>query len=94
MCTANDLNQRWVIDIGLPGPDGGPGRRARHLRTRIRGEVPEGFFSGTPTTNRVLVLLRALPHGDDMEGAVEAMKTVKVYPLRPPAAWPTRPGST
>ena len=23
MCTANDLNQRWVIDMGLPGPDGG-----------------------------------------------------------------------
>jgi hypothetical protein len=29
MSTANDLNQRWVIDMGLPGPDNGHG--GKHL---------------------------------------------------------------
>ena len=26
---ANDLNQRWVMDLGLPGPDAGKG--GKHL---------------------------------------------------------------
>ena len=42
------------------------------------GEVPEGVNAGRPTTNRVLVLLRALPQGKDMAGAIELMKSVKV----------------
>src|ERR1700729_3987409 len=29
MSTMNDLNQRWVMDMGLPGPD--QGRGGRHL---------------------------------------------------------------
>ena len=29
MCTANDMNQRWVLDMGLPGPD--EGRGGRHV---------------------------------------------------------------
>lgn len=32
-----------------------------------------------PTTNRVLVLLRALPRGKDMQGAIDLMKSVTVY---------------
>jgi hypothetical protein len=27
MSTMNDLNQRWVMDMGLPGPDKGEGGR-------------------------------------------------------------------
>ena len=46
-----------------------------------------GSTRGLPTTNRVLVLLRALPRGNDMAGAIEEMKTVKVYPLRSTDSW-------
>ena len=87
MCTANDLNQRWVIDMGLPGPDAGHGGTHVICGPGYRGEVPDGAYSGTATTNRVLVLLRALPRGNDMAGAIEEIKTVKVYPLQPTAVW-------
>jgi len=81
MSTANDLNQRWVIDMGLPGPDAGTGGKHVICGLGFTGSVPEGFYSAAATTNRVLVLLRYLPVGGDMAGAVEQMKTVKVYPL-------------
>jgi hypothetical protein len=81
MSTANDLNQRWVIDMGLPGPDKGQGGKHLILPPGYDGEIPAGFNVGRPTTNRVLVLLRALPRGDDMAGAIALMKSVKVYRL-------------
>ena len=81
MSTMNDLNQRWVMDMGLPGPDQGHGGRHLVLPPSYDGEMPEGFNVGRPTTNRVLVLLRALPRGKDMAGAIELMKSVKVYRL-------------
>jgi hypothetical protein len=87
MCTANDLNQRWVIDMGLPGPDAGHGGKHVISGPGYRGAVPDGAYSGTATTNRVLVLLRALPRGNDMAGAIEEIKTVKVYPLQPTEGW-------
>ena len=87
MCTANDLNQRWVIDMGLPGPDAGHGGKHVICGPGYSGAVPEGAYSGTATTNRVLVLLRALPRGNDMAGAIEEIKTVKVYPLQPTEGW-------
>ncbi len=81
MSTANDMNQRWIIDMGLPGPDKGAGGRHLIVPPGYDGELPEGFNIGHSTTNRVLVLLRALPKGKDMDGAVELMKSVKVYRL-------------
>ena len=81
MSTANDLNQRWVIDMGLPGPDKGQGGKHVVLGPGYDGQVPEGFHAGRATTNRVLVLLRALPQGKDMAGAIELMQSVKVYRL-------------
>jgi len=81
MSTANDLNQRWVIDMGLPGPDKGRGGKHLVLPPGYDTGIPAGFNVGRPTTNRVLVLLRALPRGKDMAGAIELMKSVKVYRL-------------
>jgi hypothetical protein len=81
MSTMNDLNQRWVMDMGLPGPDQGHGGRHVALPPGYDGQVPQGCNTGRSTTNRVLVLLRALPHGSDMTAAVELMKSVKVYRL-------------
>ena len=81
MSTANDLNQRWVLDMGLPGPDKGHGGRHLIVPPGYAGEIPDGFNVGRPTTNRVLVLLRALPRGKEMTDAVALMKAVKVYRL-------------
>ena len=87
MGTVNDLNQRWVLDLGLPGPDAGKGGTHVVCGPGFAGAVPDGAFTGTATTTRALVLLRALPRGDDMAGAIEQMKSVKVYPLDQPGNW-------
>src|SRR5580693_7136044 len=47
----------------------------------MTARFPPGSTSARPTTNRVLVLLRALPRGKDMAGAIALMKSVKVYRL-------------
>src|ERR1700753_1618515 len=50
MRAANDLNQRWVIDMGLPGPDKGRGGTHVVLPPGYDGPVPEGAHVGRPTT--------------------------------------------
>jgi hypothetical protein len=87
MGAADDLNQRWVMDLGLPGPDAGKGGKHLILPPGHKGEVPKGYYVATATTNRILVLLRAIPPGGDNEKANALMKTVKVYPLNRPANW-------
>ena len=48
MCTANDLNQRWVLDMGLPGPDEGRGAVVgRSDQARRRRLHPKLFWSIT-----------------------------------------------
>jgi hypothetical protein len=87
MGAANDLNQRWVMDLGLPGPDAGQGGKHLFLPPGYSGEIPVGYHAAIPTTNRVLVLIRAIPPGGDNEAANALMKTVKVYQLNRPADW-------
>ncbi|MFQ6574025.1 DUF1254 domain-containing protein [Pseudomonas sp. UM16] len=87
MSVVNDLNQRWVADLGLPGPDKGQGGKYLFLPPGFDGQVPEGYFVATPTTRRLLLMLRALPKGGD-EAAFALMKSVKVYPLDHSADWP------
>ncbi len=88
MGAVNDLHQRWVMDIGLPGPDRGQGGRHLLLPANHQGEVPSGYNVATPTTNRVLVLIRALPLHGDLEAGITLMKSVKVYPLDKAASTP------
>lgn len=87
MCVVNDLNQRYVMDLGLPGPDAGNGGRHIILPPEYKGEVPQGYFVGRATTNRVLLMLRAIPPAGDDAKAVEMLKTAKVYPLNAPPDW-------
>jgi hypothetical protein len=84
MGAVNDLHQRWVMDIGLPGPDHGQGGKHLLLAPGHTGEVPAGYFAATPTTDRVIVLVRALPPHGDVNAGIELMKTVRVYPLDGP----------
>jgi len=86
MCVVNDMNQRYVMDMGLPGPDAGKGGKHLILPPGYKGKVPASYFTGTPTTNHVLLLVRAIPPGGDVEAAIAMLKTVKLYPLNNPAA--------
>lgn len=85
MSSANDMNQRWVMDMGLPGPDKGKGGKHLYLPPTFTGAVPAGYHAARATTNRVLVLLRALPA--DNKTPNEIMQSVKVYPLTRPRDW-------
>jgi len=84
---ANDLNFRWVIDMGLPGPDAGKGGKHILLPPDWKGEIPAGYYTGQSTTYRVFLIIRSLPLGGDLKGAIERIQTVKIQPLSPPAGW-------
>ena len=70
ICIAMDVNQRWVLDMGLPGPDAGAGGRHLLLPPGYQGEIPDGYNVGRSTSYRVLGGIRALPVEGDVKGAV------------------------
>jgi hypothetical protein len=81
---ANDLNFRWIMDVGLPGPDAGKGGKHLILPPNYRGEIPSGFYTGQSTTNRLILIVRSLPMGGDIQGALARLYLVKAYPLNQP----------
>jgi hypothetical protein len=83
-----DINQRWVADMGLPGPDGGNGGKHLLLGPGYTGEVPShGYYVHQASSNRQIVGVRSLPVGGDVAGAKERLLTVNVYPLHPSPQW-------
>lgn len=84
---ALDVNQRWILDMGIPGPDAGKGGNHLLMPPGYKGETPAGYHAATSTTYRVIAAVRSLPVGGDIPGAIERMKTVKVHPLNPSSNW-------
>jgi len=65
-----DVNQRWVADMGLPGPDAGKGGKHLLLPPGYSGTVPgKGYFIHPTSSNRQIVGARALPVNGDVAGA-------------------------
>jgi hypothetical protein len=89
MCVVNDLNQRYVMDMGLPGPDEGKGGKHVVLPPGYKGPLPHGFFSGIATTHRVTLAVHALPTQGDMKAAVDLIKSIRVRPLNVSIDWPS-----
>src|SRR6185295_8039118 len=87
MAAVNDMNQLYVMDMGLPGPDKGKGGKHIILPPGYNGNVPSGYFTGKSTTNKVLLMLRAIPLEGGAEAGEAMMKSVKVYPLNKPDGW-------
>jgi len=77
----NDHHQGWVMDMGLPGPDAGKGGKHLILPPGYKGEVPAGYFVGKSLSNKVFAGARSLPVKGDAKGALEALRTIKIYPL-------------
>ena len=74
---------RWVVDVGLTGPDKGQGGRYLLLPPGYDGDVPDGYFVVRPRTYGMLPALRGFrdEHGDP-HPAVEVIKAhTRVYPL-------------
>jgi len=84
---AMDVNQRWVADMGLPGPDAGNGGKHLILPPGYNAKVPDGYIVHTSTTNQLIIGARSLPVNGDVTGAMDRLRTIKVHPLDPPADW-------
>jgi hypothetical protein len=74
---------RWVIDLGLPGPDRGEGGKYLIVPPDYDGELPQGgFFVARARTNTILWFGRSfLEDHNDPKPVVETIrKFTKVYP--------------
>jgi hypothetical protein len=78
---ADSHHQTWILDMGLPGPDAGKGGKHLILPPGYKGEVPPGYFVGKSTSNKVLIAIRSLPQKGDLKGAMDGLRTIKIYPL-------------
>ncbi|MDZ7622411.1 MAG: DUF1254 domain-containing protein [Candidatus Competibacteraceae bacterium] len=80
--TANDMWQRWVIDVGVTGPDKGAGGKYLFLPPGHKGAVPEGYhIVHSPTYSLWIPWRSFLVKGDPKPGVDLVKKFTKVYPL-------------
>ena len=73
---------RWVIDIGLPGPDRGVGGKDLIVPPGYEGALPQGYFVARSRTNYVAWFGRSfLENKSDPKPAAETIrKFTNVYP--------------
>jgi hypothetical protein len=80
--TANDMWQRWVIDVGITGPDKGEGGKYLSLPPGYSGQVPQGYHVVHSPTFGVWIPWRSfLVHGDPAPGVALVKQHTKIYPL-------------
>lgn len=84
---AMDVNQRWVADMGFPGPDQGKGGKHLVIPPGYTGNIPKGYYPWKATSNTMIVGLRSLPVKGDLQGAMDRLGTVKFYPLASVPGW-------
>src|SRR5262245_3268952 len=77
----NDPHQGWVLDMGLPGPASNKGGKHVVLPPGYKGQTPQGYYVGQSASYKALGALRSLPQGGDVKAALDALRTVKIYPL-------------
>jgi hypothetical protein len=72
---------RWVIDIGLPGPDRGEGGKYLILPPDYDGPLPGGFNIARARTSLVIWFARSFLENNDPKPVAESIrKFTKVYP--------------
>jgi len=84
---ALDVNQRWVADLGIPGPDEGKGGKHIFLPPGSSETPPSLYHVWRSSSNHLLVGVRSLPTNGDVRGALDRLKTIKVYPLHAKPGW-------
>jgi hypothetical protein len=78
----NDHNQRWVVDLGIAGADEGKGGKYLVLPPDHKATVvPSGYHVAQARTSKVLLAMRAIPQRGDIQGALQSLRKLKVYPL-------------
>ena len=87
--TIDDFWYKWVVDVGITGPDKGAGGKYLILPPGYTGTVPEGYIVVRPTTYGTWMAFRSfLVDGKTAPAVEEVRNTLKIYPLAD-AASPT-----
>ncbi|MCO8123135.1 DUF1254 domain-containing protein [Stieleria sp. TO1_6] len=84
--TVQDAWFRWVIDMGLPGPDRGEGGKYLIVPPNYKGALPEGEFNvaHSKTVHGIWFARAFLQDGNDPKPIVQRIKKfTKVYPYNP-----------
>ncbi|MBP1775694.1 MAG: uncharacterized protein H6Q86_1700, partial [candidate division NC10 bacterium] len=87
----DDADFRWVVDVGLTGPDKGAGGDYLFVPPGYKGTLPaDGYHVAKPRTNRLAIFYRAFVEKGDVAAAVAGVKAnAAVFPLsqaaKPPA---------
>lgn len=80
--TANDMWQRWVVDVGITGPDKGQGGKYLFLPPGYEGSTPNGYHTvHSPTFGLWIPWRSFLVNGDPQPGVDLVKKFTKIYPL-------------
>jgi hypothetical protein len=80
--TINDMWYRWVLYVGITGPDKGEGGKYLLLPPGYQGEVPEGYFVVRPQTFSNWIPWRSFLVDGDPKPSVDLVKRfTKIYPL-------------
>ncbi len=78
----DDMWFRWVIDVGITGPDKGRGGKYLFLPPDYKGKVPKGYFVVRPRTFNLWIPWRSfLVDGDPKPGIDLVKKFTKIYLL-------------
>lgn len=78
----NDFWYKWVVDLGITGPDKGAGGKYLILPPGYAGEVPDGYIIVRPTTYGMWTAFRSfLVDGKTGPGVEDVKKNLKIYPL-------------
>ncbi len=78
----NDMWYRWVVDVGITGPDKGKGGKYLLLPPGYKGEVPKGYIVVRSPTFSIWIPWRSfLVDGDPKPGVELVKKFTKIYPL-------------
>lgn len=80
--TVNDAWFRFVIDMGMPGPDKGKGGKYLIVPPGYKGEEPEGYFvAKSPTYVNAIILRGFLVDGKPDAATAMFKQGIKIYPL-------------
>ncbi len=78
----DDMWYRWVVDLGITGPDKGRGGKYLFLPPGFNGKVPKGYHVVRPRTFNIWLPWRSfLVDGNPKPGIDLVKKFTKIYPL-------------
>src|SRR5262245_22735423 len=80
--------QRYIVDVGMLGPDKGAGGKFLVLPPDYKGEEPKGYFVSRSPTYSATFFIRGFQEEGKTAPAVALMKQTKIYPLSKAASPP------